>query len=221
MRCRPELLTLSLAGKISIPILATSWIFSFRLRKETSQVLNLKLIPAETPRGYTARLRHGPLPLAKLLIEVHQAQPVPHILILVDPLHDLFAPLRAKVDILHPTLHTLLRGQIQHLQHLGSVTNMARPNVRAIGSKVLEVQLRQRGLGHPDVVEAAHDLERAEEALQVLVHALRCAEDEVEFELVRVEPVRVVFKSDELLGAEFERVVFLRGSRGYGGDFGA
>ena len=98
---------------------------------------------------------------------------------------------------------------------------MAGANTAAIRHERLRLELRQRFVGQTDLVELSVDFADGEVLRDVeFVRHVGGVEHEVEGEGEIFGPVFVLV-ADEVLGAEFEGVVFLVRRVGDDGDFGA
>ena len=151
-------------------------------------------------------------PLTKDLVKARQCYPVPDIVVLVHALNGLLAALLTNLDFLHPALDVLLGSELEHLLHLGSVANVRRAHVAAVGGKDLGGHGWERVVGEADHVEGAVDLEDGEVFCKVeLVGGIGGVDDEVEVELPWLGPA-LVLGNDEVLGSHLQSVVLLVGA---------
>ena len=98
---------------------------------------------------------------------------------------------------------------------------MAGPDVTPVRRKILGLDRGQCLVGEADVVEGAVDFQSREVVREVeLVRRVSAVEDEVEGERDLLGPVGVVGR-DEVLSAEFQRVILLVGRVREGVDFSA
>ena len=166
---------------------------------------------------YAAALRA----LAENLVEVCEGKPVADVVVLVDTLNSLLATLLTDVDGLDPALDVLLRGDLQHLLHLGAVTDMRCAHVAAVGSEGLSGHGGERVVREANHVEGTVDLKDGEVFRQVeLVCGIGGVDDEVKLEFVVVGPALLV-GDDEVLSTHLERILLLASGVGDDGSFSA
>lgn len=156
----------------------------------------------------------------KRLVVVHQREPVMHV-IRLDAFHRLRAPLLPNRQRLHHREQLLLRRQLQHSQALGPAPNVARADARVVRRELLGLEVGDRLVRQPHLVEAAADLEDGQVRRDVeLVRHVGRVEHEVEPERQRLRPV-LGAAADEVRGAERLGVaVLVRRVRDHG-DLGA
>jgi hypothetical protein len=151
------------------------------------------------------------LPLTEDSIEVVQCEPIPHVVVVGDPLNRLLASLLTDRYCLDPSIDLLRAGQLQHLLHLGPASQMRSTHVASIRRECLGIDRGQVLVWEADHVELAVDLESAEVIGQVeLVGRIGAVEDEVEGEFPVVRPTLFVCE-DEVFGSELHGIVFLVG----------
>lgn len=133
-----------------------------------------------------------------------------HLITLLNPLHRLLAPLLTQLERLNLGEDLLIRRQLQHGLHLLVVSQVAGRQLGSVRQEGKRLQGRERLLGDADHVELAVDLEERKIRLHVeLVRGVGAVQDEVELELVRLRPLLVVARDDDVLRAQLFGVLRL------------
>jgi hypothetical protein len=130
---------------------------------------------------------------------------------LLETLKSGLATLLADVNSLNPRLDVLLRGELEHGLHLGTVTDVRGTDGAAVSGKLLGHEGRDRLVTEANHVELAPDLEGAEVVVEVeLVNGIGSVDDKVEGKLVRLVPA-LLLGADELFGTHLESILLLVG----------
>ena len=155
--------------------------------------------------------------LAEGLVEVDKGETVLDIA-LVETLKGSLATLLADVDGLDPRLDVLLRGELEHGLHLGTVTDVRGTDRATVAGELLGHEGGDRLVTEADHVELTPDLESAEVVVEVeLVNGVGSVDDEVESKLVRLVPA-LLLGADELLSTHLKGILLLVGRVGDGVD---
>jgi len=150
-------------------------------------------------------------PLAEDLVEASKGEPVLDVVVLVHAFDCLLDALFAELDLLYPTLDVLLGCKLEHLLHLGPVSDVGRAHVAAVGCEDLGGHGRERVVREADHVEGTVDLEDGEVFGEIeLVSSISGIDDEVELELPWLSPA-LVLGDDEVLSTHLHRVLLLVG----------
>jgi hypothetical protein len=166
--------------------------------------------------------------LSENVIERVQSQPESNSVVVLHTLDSLLAAGLADLDGLYPTLDVLLGCKLQHLKHLGPVTDVRGSHVASIGYEGLRWHRRQRVIRQTYHVKCSVDLKSREVVGHIELSRVSClqnhmpigtkylvscvgrVDDKVELELVLLGPV-VLACINETLCAKLHRVVLLVG----------
>jgi hypothetical protein len=153
-------------------------------------------------------------PLSEDLVEAGECEPVLDIVVLGHALNSLLDAVLTELDLLHPALDVLLRCELEHLLHLGPVTDVARAHVAAVGSEDLCVHGGELIIWEADHVEMAVDLKDGEVFREVkLVGSVGAVDDEVKVEFPWLRPA-LLLGDDEVLCAHLHSILLLVGRVG-------
>jgi hypothetical protein len=148
--------------------------------------------------------------LAEGLVEVDKSETELDVALL-KTLKGSLATLLADVNGLDPRLDVLLRGELEHGLHLGTVTDVRGTDRAAVSGELLGHEGGDRLVTEANHVELTPDLEGAEVVVEVeLVNGIGSVDDKVEGKLVRLVPA-LLLGADELLGTHLEGILLLVG----------
>jgi hypothetical protein len=148
--------------------------------------------------------------LAEGLVEVDKSETELDVALL-KTLKGSLATLLADVNGLDPRLDVLLRGELEHGLHLGTVTDVRGTDRAAVSGELLGHEGGDRLVTEANHVELTPDFEGAEVVVEVeLVNGIGSVDDKVEGKLVRLVPA-LLLGADELLGTHLEGILLLVG----------